>query len=196
MRSGISNLVAAMRVTSLADAHPPAPWVLRLGERLAAERLSCEATAALLGRCRPGEVEHTLLSRIHQDEARHYQCAAGLLDELGVDRANILESAAGGLAGKLLGFIGNGANSMEACLHALIMSELPSDGDWRMLVQLAETFGRCDLAWMFTEAQADEKRHVASIRRWLMVVGEWNAEQAPSLPAASLPGTPAPSGGE
>jgi len=146
----------------------------KLGERLAFERQGARLYEALLCKlevspARVGSITPVALTEIMNEEISH----AGLLIEemngLGADPTAMTPSAdlAGVQAIGLVQTITDPRTSMTQCLQAILAAELIDNACWELLIELAEGFGKDELAANMRVALRQEEEHLRRVRGWL-----------------------------
>lgn len=147
----------------------------KLGERLAFERTGCRLYEALLAKFHtseklPNGPTEEDLREIHEDERAHLLLLRDVSHSLGVDPTVVTPSAdiASVSSMGILQVLSDPRTSFKQCLEAILIAELADNDGWDLLVRLARQLGFDDLADPFSDALADEERHVALVRSWVM----------------------------
>lgn len=145
-----------------------------LGGRLAFERTGVRLYDALLAKvpaARTGEGTLTVeeLRRFRDEELAHLHLVKEALESVGGDPTAVTPSAdlKGVEATGLVKILTDPRTTLTQCLDAILTAELADNDGWKFLVAMAEAIGQETLARRFTEALAEEDRHLASIRGWL-----------------------------
>jgi hypothetical protein len=170
-------LSAKGMVTSAVEAlkgDSPTVFLDKLGERLAYERTGVRLYEALLAKLPASDLHEggpdvEEVRRIRDDELRHFVELKGAMETLGADPtaitpcADVVAVASGGIVKVLT----DPRTTLSQCLEALLMVELMDNDGWVMLIQLAEGYGKQEMADLFRRALADEDRHLAQVREWV-----------------------------
>ena len=168
----------------------------KLGERLAFERSGVRLYEALMVKCRAALAEGThlpagpaddampddagatapgledpldTLARIRGEELAHFHLLSDTMQELGGDPtaqtpcADVSATASMGL----LQVITDPRTTLAQSLNALLTVELTDNAGWEMLIELAESEGKSQIAARFTIALEEEAGHLRIVRRWL-----------------------------
>lgn len=169
----------------------------KLGERLAFERQGTRLYEALINKCESlGETEGVGpstedLEHIHDEEKEHFALLQEVILDLGGDPTIQTPSAdiSGVLSTGVLQVLTDPRTTVAQCLQAALVAELSDNDGWQMLIELATTLDREDLAQKFEDALKNEAEHLEKVRLWLSsmtlqeadisvdVVGEPSAEE-------------------
>jgi hypothetical protein len=167
-----------------------APFVDKLGERLAFERTGTRLYEALLTKhdtapAWPGGPARADLQRLHDEELAHFELLRGAMRELGVDptaetpAADIIGVASSGM----LQVVTDPRTTLPQSLGAILAAELVDNDGWQMLVDAARVAGKDDLVPRFQRAQQEEAIHLGMVRGWLSAhlqnAGEEMVEEKP-----------------
>lgn len=168
----------------------PAVFMDLLGERLCFERTGTRLYEALIAKRvasgdLPGAPTQRELERMRTEELRHFGILQEAVATLGGDPTVMTPAAdvAGVEAVGLLQVLTDPRTTFQQALHAILVAELADNDGWRTLIALAEGLGQEALMNGFREAQRDEDRHLADVRRWLGAIQRANLELAPSAEA-------------
>jgi rubrerythrin len=167
----------------------------KLGERLAFERTGIRLYEALITKHKaalqdgtaavltpvvlPAEAEGAdqaapvppadVLMRLRADELAHFALVAQAIRQLGGDPtaqtpcADVSAVASMGI----LQVLHDPRTTLAQCLNAMLTAELTDNAGWELLIQLTKDAGEAELAGQFTEALAQEARHLDIIKTWL-----------------------------
>lgn len=146
----------------------------RLAERLAFERSGVRLYEALLAkvpaaRTSKGTLTVEELRRFHDEELAHMHLVKEALEKLGGDPTAMSPGAdLKGVAGMgLIQIVTDPRTTLTQCLDAILVAELADNDGWKILIAMAEGLGQDELARRFTDALAEEDRHLQSVRAWL-----------------------------
>lgn len=146
----------------------------KLGERAAFERAGMRLYDAMLLKAAqaeqlPGDMSIEMLQDIRDDEASHYALVAEAIEQLGGDSTAMTPCAdIVGVHGMgLLQAMTDPRTTLAQALQTLLAAELIDNASWELLIELANGFGKDELAIEFTNALANEQRHEALVRSWL-----------------------------
>lgn len=146
----------------------------KLGARLAFERTGTRLYEALitkldmLGSFDGGPTRENL-ETILNEEYRHFRMLKTEMEQLGADPTAMTPSAdLEGVASQgIVALISDPRTTLLQGLEAILIAELADGDGWRALVELSEQASKPDLSRKCTTAEADELRHIASVRRWV-----------------------------
>jgi hypothetical protein len=192
---------ATGRVKAKVQADPALLTTLldKLGERLAFERGGVRLYDALLthvetqgtwrGGPRPGD-----LTRIRDEEHRHFELVRSTIAELGGDPTALTPAANATLVmssglGKVLA---DPRATVAQCLDAILVAELADNDGWDLLVQLAGRAEATALVRRFEGARDHEREHLARVREWVSTAAA--ATPVPPSTRKSRPRARAPAG--
>jgi rubrerythrin len=146
----------------------------KLSERLAFERTGVRLYEAFynkvetLGETSPGPTLEQI-EQIGREELEHFLMVNRTITELGGDPT--VESPCADVAGVasmgILQVLTDPRTSVTQCLQALLTAELTDNDGWRLLIQLADTFGFDELKDDFETALANEVVHLQNVRNWV-----------------------------
>jgi bacterioferritin (cytochrome b1) len=146
----------------------------KLGERLAFERTGVRLYEAVLAKMPAARLSEGTLTveevrRFRDAELAHAHLVKDAIEELGGDPTAVTPCAdLAGVQGQgLLQAVTDPRTTLTQCLDALLIAELADNDGWKMLIALAEAAGLQELAQRFTEALAEEDRHLTSMRAWI-----------------------------
>lgn len=146
----------------------------KLSERLAFERTGVRLYEAFynkvetLGETVPGPTLEQI-EQIGREELEHFLMVNRTITELGGDPTVESPSAdVGGVASMgIMQVLTDPRTSVAQCLQALLTAELTDNDGWRLLIQLADTFGFDEAKVEFETALANEVVHLENVRNWL-----------------------------
>ena len=158
---------------SLLSGDHPQVLIDKLGERLAFERSGVRLYGALLAKCStltqslPDEIIEKL-QHFQREEQQHFQLLADCMTEIGADPTAETPCAdvSGVESSGLVKVITDPRTTLTQSLHALLTVELVDQVGWEELIELARTLGREQIAERFAEAEAEERVHLVTVRRW------------------------------
>ena len=146
----------------------------RLGERLAFERGGVRLYEAVLAKIpasttREGTLSVEELRRFRDEELGHVLFVKEAIETLGGDPTVETPCAdvAGVMSRGLFHVVTDPRTTLTQCLDAILTAELADNDGWKILVAMAEALGENDLSRRFTDALADEDRHLQAVRGWL-----------------------------
>lgn len=147
----------------------------KLGERLAFERQGTRLYEALINKCESlGEADGVRpsiddLKDIHDEEKEHFALLQEVILDLGGDPTIQTPSAdiSGVLSTGVLQVLTDPRTTVAQCLQAALVAELSDNDGWEMLIELATTLDREDLAEKFEDALKNEQEHLEKVRLWL-----------------------------
>ncbi|WP_294636516.1 ferritin-like domain-containing protein [uncultured Aquabacterium sp.] len=151
----------------------PAMLIDKLGERLAFERTGTRLYEALITKSMqlmpPGDPRLTVLQRIHDQEAEHFQMLAGALQSLGADPTAQTPCAdvAAQLSSGILQVVTDPRTDLAQSLNAILVAELADNASWELLETLLRQTGHDEMADSFGRALSQEAEHVMAIRQML-----------------------------
>jgi len=158
--------------------HRPQALIDKLGERLAFELGGVRLYDAMIRKCEATMQVQTPafamplaeLQRIRDEEARHADMLVQAIDMLGADPTAQTPGAVlvGMEAAGLMQVLNDPRTSPAQCLHALLTAELSDHAGWELLIELAGQLQQTELVQRFETAHAEEERHLADVRRWLV----------------------------
>lgn len=146
----------------------------KLSERLAFERTGVRLYEAFynkvetLGETVPGPTLEQI-EQIGREELEHFLMVNRTITELGGDPTVESPSAdVGGVASMgIMQVLTDPRTSVAQCLQALLTAELTDNDGWRLLIQLADSFGFDEAKVEFETALANEVVHLENVRNWL-----------------------------
>ena len=148
----------------------------KIAERLAFERSGVrlyDAALLKIGRLDrlPESMTMAALQEIRDEEAAHFRLLADAIERLGGDSTAMTPCAdVTGVQGMgLLQAMNDPRTTLAQALQTLLAAELIDNASWELLIELAEGFGRDEIADEFRSALAAEQRHEALVRSWLAV---------------------------
>lgn len=145
----------------------------KIGERLAFERTGTRLYEALLVKCRAQQATSgpviADVEKIRDEELQHFHLLWSCLETLGADPTVETPSAdVGAVASEgIPKVLADPRTTVPQCLDAILAAELVDNAGWEMLVELADEFGRSDMAEKFRKALSDEENHLRLVRDWL-----------------------------
>ena len=167
---GMVNTGAAMMT-----GNDPRLLLDKLGERLAFERTGTRLYDALLVKCEAdpsamvGSMTLDAVLEIRDDELEHFRQLADTIESLGGDPT--AQTPCADLAGVesmgLMQALTDPRTSLTQSLHALLTAELTDNAGWELLIALAESNGKSEMAQEFSVCLQDERRHLQSVHQWL-----------------------------
>lgn len=149
-------------------------FVDQLASRLAFERTGVRLYDALLAKIPGGKTsEGTLtvdaLRRTRDEELAHMHLVRDAIETLGADPT--AETPCADLVGVegsgLVKVLTDPRFTLTQSLDAILVAELADNDGWKVLIAMAEALGQDDLARRFTDALAEEDRHLLQVRQWL-----------------------------
>jgi rubrerythrin len=167
----------------------------KLGERLAFERTGTRLYEALIGKLDASEPllggpSRDQLEKIRDEELAHFEMLREAMLSLGADPTSITPSAdvAAVSSMGLLQVIGDPRMNLKQSLEAILIAELVDNDCWRLLIDLASTAGKDDLAKQFEAAMTEEAEHLLNVRTWVnnATLAEARGESAPATTEADL----------
>lgn len=148
----------------------------KIAERLAFERSGVrlyDAALLKIGRLDrlPEGMTMAALQEIRDEEAAHFRLLADAIERLGGDSTAMTPCAdVTGVQGMgLLQAMNDPRTTLAQALQTLLAAELIDNASWELLIELAEGFGRDEIADEFRSALAAEQRHETLVRSWLAV---------------------------
>ncbi|HEY4560065.1 MAG TPA: ferritin-like domain-containing protein [Lysobacter sp.] len=148
----------------------------KIAERLAFERSGVrlyDAALLKIGQLDrlPEGMTMTALQEIRDEEAAHFRLLADAIERLGGDSTAMTPCAdVTGVQGMgLLQAMNDPRTTLAQALQTLLAAELIDNASWELLIELAEGFGRDEIADEFRSALAAEQRHETLVRSWLAV---------------------------
>jgi rubrerythrin len=159
-----------------------------LSERLAFERTGTRLYEAIIAKIEAsedrGDVDLAQVRRFHDEEHEHVALVTAAIERLGGDPTvqTPMADLDGVAAMGILQIITDPRTSVLQSLHALHIAELADNDGWVMLIDLAERMGHEEMARSFDRALADEREHLAHVRRWCAraLADEAGVESAPA----------------
>ena len=161
----------------------------KMAERLAFERTGTRLYDALLtkldvlqgdGSKPMGSITREQAASIRGDEARHAILMKEAIESMGGDPTAQTPSA--DVVGvEAIGFIqvlGDPRTSLAQSLHAILAIELSDNAGWETLIALADESGHEKLVDGFSDALAQERKHLSLVQTWY--------EEAVGLSAAGM----------
>jgi rubrerythrin len=175
----------------------PATFMDKIGERLAFERTGTRLYDALLTKfhsadaqelaclsegAQEDELQQTdlqeadqletpelTLQQIRAEELAHLHLIEAAFVTLGADPTAQTPSAdlAAVISQGLLQVLTDPRTNLAQCLEAILTGELTDNAGWELLIELAEAAGQEQLAEQFSQALADEERHLTIVKDWL-----------------------------
>jgi hypothetical protein len=146
----------------------------KLSERLAFERTGVRLYEAFynkvetLGETVPGPSLEQI-EQIGREELEHFLMVNRTITELGGD--STVESPSADVAAVasmgIMQVLVDPRTSVAQCLQALLTAELTDNDGWRLLIQLADSFGFGEAKTEFETALANEVVHLQNVRNWL-----------------------------
>jgi rubrerythrin len=144
----------------------------KLGGRLAFERTGTRLYDALLGKAlvRTDEADSLPIEQLQlfrAEEAAHMGIVWDALRQLGADPTCVTPMADTNAVASigLMQIMTDPRMSIAQSLHAIHMAELADNDGWQLLITLAKEMGQDEMASSFTQALAEEDRHLSEIRR-------------------------------
>ena len=144
----------------------------KLGGRLAFERTGTRLYDAFIGKClvrtdEAGSLPMDQLQQFRAEEAAHIGIVWDALRQLGADPTCVTPMADTNAVASigLMQVITDPRMSIAQSLHAIHVAELADNDGWQLLIKLAQEMGQDDMAAQFTQALAEEDRHLAEVRR-------------------------------
>lgn len=134
----------------------------------AAEALSLsdpEGSIADLGDESPADT----LQRIISEEHEHFRLLSQTVEDLGGDPTS-QTPCADVAATSAMGFVQvltDPRTTLAQCLNTMLTVELTDNAGWDLLIRLAETEDKSDLAKQFSAALDAEEQHLLIVRSWL-----------------------------
>lgn len=192
---------AAKSVLQALKGKNAAVFVDLLGERLAYERTGTRLYEALLVKhdaadLRPGDPTREQLTKIRDDEARHFATLKAAIEQLGGDPTTVTPSADAAAVSSLglVQLLTDPRTTFTEALKAILQAELVDRDSWVLLADVAERLGQSDMAEQFRSALADEEEHLLNVRTWVMssVEGQVGFD-VPTAPADAPTGGARPS---
>lgn len=166
--------IRGLAATSAAALAGKEPQLLldKLGERLAFERTGARLYDALIDKVDALEqagsagVPLPILIQIRDEEAQHFALVANAIQSLGGDPTVQTPCAdlAGIEAAGLLQAVTDPRTTISQALHAVLVAELADNNGWEMLIVLAQSQGKAQMAADFSEALANERDHLRFIQ--------------------------------
>ena len=148
----------------------------KIAERLAFERSGTrlyDAALLKIGQLDrlPEGMTMAALQEIRDEEAAHFRLLADAIERLGGDSTAMTPCAdVTGVQGMgLLQAMNDPRTTLAQALQTLLAAELIDNASWELLIELAEGFGRDEIADEFRSALAAEQRHETLVRSWLAV---------------------------
>ena len=148
----------------------------KIAERLAFERSGTrlyDAALLKIGQLDrlPEGMTMAALQEIRDEEAAHFRLLADAIERLGGDSTAMTPCAdVTGVQGMgLLQAMNDPRTTLAQALDTLLAAELIDNASWELLIELAEGFGRDEIADEFRSALAAEQRHETLVRSWLAV---------------------------
>lgn len=116
-----------------------------------------------------GEIDLTVLKRIHDEEESHFFLVSRALVTLGADPTAMTPCAdvAGVMSQGLLQTVTDPATSITQSLNAVLAAELSDNVGWELLIELSEELGHDSMAQEFRQALAHEQTHLAMLKSWM-----------------------------
>ena len=146
----------------------------KIAERLAFERSGVrlyDAALLKIGQLDrlPDGMSMDALQQIRDEEAAHFSLLAETIERLGGDSTAMTPCAdVTGVQGMgLLQAMNDPRATLAQALQTLLAAELIDNASWELLIELAEGFGRDEIANEFRHALAAEQRHETLVRAWL-----------------------------
>jgi hypothetical protein len=146
----------------------------KLGERLAFERTGVRLYDAVLAKMPASRLEEGSLTveevrRFRDAELAHAHLVKQAIEEVGGDPTAVTPCAdlAGVQAQGLVQVVTDPRTTLTQCLDALLTAELADNDGWKLLIAMAEAAGQQELASRFSDALAEEDRHLTSMRSWI-----------------------------
>ncbi len=146
----------------------------KIAERLAFERSGTrlyDAALLKIGQLDrlPEGMTMAALQEIRDEEAAHFRLLADTIERLGGDSTAMTPCAdVTGVQGMgLLQAMNDPRTTLAQALDTLLAAELIDNASWELLIELAEGFGRDEIADGFRHALAAEQRHETLVRSWL-----------------------------
>lgn len=156
------------------------PQVLidKLAERAAFERGGTRLYEGILvkhgaeSRSAPGgmpqDLTESLLTRIRDQEAAHFNLVTECIEQLGGDPT--VETPSADLVGVestgLIQTVSDPRTTLAQSLHAALAAELIDRDGWELLIRLAEEMGNSSMAGRFKDALREEDEHLRRVRGW------------------------------
>lgn len=157
-----------------ADEQKMALFMDKLGERLAFERTGVRLYEGVLTKLEaygsyPGGPEEEDLERIREEELVHFQTLADVIREYGGDPTAVTPSAdvAAQIGAGIGAVVADPRTTLVQSLEAMMVAELADTECWEVLVDLARTVGRDDVAERLWPFVAHEEAHREQLRRWI-----------------------------
>lgn len=151
-----------------------APFIDKLGARLAFERTGTRLYEGLLAKCEAyggfdGGPSRDDLVELREEELGHFLLLRRVILELGGDPTAMTPSAnLESNTGKGVGdVISDPRCTLLEGLEAVVVAELADHEGWEGLIELAETLGHQGLAEHFQAALMTEQDHLEKVRRWV-----------------------------
>ena len=148
----------------------------KIAERLAFERSGTrlyDAALLKIGQLDrlPEGMTMAALQEIRDEEAAHFRLLADAIERLGGDSTAMTPCAdVTGVQGMgLQQAMNDPRTTLAQALQTLLAAELIDNASWELLIELAEGFGRDEIADEFRSALAAEQRHETLVRSWLAV---------------------------
>jgi hypothetical protein len=170
--AGLAGKVKAVAKSMVGAA--PTPFMDKLGERLAFERMGVRLYEALISQHAAsgsfsGGPSKADLEHILAEERRHFELLRGAIARLGGDPTAVTPSAnLHATASKGIGMVlVDPRTGLLPGLEAVLLAELADGEGWDMLVALARAAGEDELVARFEQAQAAEAEHVRKVRGWI-----------------------------
>jgi hypothetical protein len=167
----------ASEVASRVQGKDPAPFLDKLGARLAFERTGTRLYEALITKARSSDIPDggptvEELEDIRRDEHSHFNLVQEEIEALGGDPTAVTPSANVDAVASmgLLQVVSDPRTSLRESLHAIHVAELTDNDGWAMLIAMAEEQGMTPLAERFRTALNAEAVHLANVRRWLLAM--------------------------
>lgn len=146
----------------------------KLGERLAFERTGTRLYDALLTKLAASEASPEgptaeELGAIRAQELAHFEMLRDAIVELGADPTTVTPSAdvVGVSSMGILQVVDDPRMTLDQTLEAILIAEMADNGGWSLLVELARTMGKDDLAKRFEGALHEEEEHLAKVKHWV-----------------------------
>lgn len=145
----------------------------KLAERLAFERTGTRLYDALILKANvllDNNMSMTIddLTRIREDEARHFMIVRNAIESIGGDPTAMTPSAdLVGVEGMgLVQVLGDPRTNLTQSLHAILTAELTDNAGWETLIALADAQGMQEMVEDFTHALNQEREHLSLVQTW------------------------------
>lgn len=148
----------------------------KMGERLAYERSGVRLYECFIAKCEAAGADGLLPEAFDLDmarqfcieEAQHFALLRDVMEELGADpTAQTPDADVAAVASLgLMKVIQDPRTSVAQSLEALLSVELTDNAAWELLVRLAREMTMEAIADRFHQAEEQEDRHLATVRKW------------------------------